>query len=100
MVKKIYPEKYVGSGYSVWSVRRTLSEAVNVARWSPWHAHAWMEEARDQLCLEKPFYSEFNEAASKINAYWLMMSKFYWYDQVGFWKFENQPRPVTLIELI
>ena len=32
-------------GYSTWSRRRTIDEAKNIARWSPWIAHEWMAES-------------------------------------------------------
>ena len=32
-------------GYDSWSRRRTIDEAKNIARWSPWTAHEWMAES-------------------------------------------------------
>lgn len=99
MIKsKNLPDRH--SGYSDWGIKRTLREAKNVSRWSPWHAHAWMDEARDALSLDYPFYSEFNEAAEAINAYWLLMRRFRWYNETEFWKIDGEPQPLTLIELI
>ena len=99
MVKsKNLPEK--NSGYADWDIKRTLREARNIARWSPWHAHSWMEEARNQLSLDAPFYSEFNYVAEQINLYWLSMDNYRWYNESAFWAIDSEPQPLTLIELI
>lgn len=99
MVKsKNLPDKY--SGYSVWSTKRTLREAKNVARWSPWHAHAWMEDARDSLSLDNPLYKEFNEAAYEMNLYWFRLRQFRWYNEAEFWAIDGEPQSLTLIEYV
>lgn len=92
------PERF--GGYTTWSIRRTISEAVNVARWSPWHAHAWMEEARDQISLDFPFYDEFDRAADKINRHWVLLTRFPWFDATEFWSLEGEPQEPRLIEKI
>jgi|TARA_A100001015_G_scaffold299207_1_gene382958 hypothetical protein len=72
-------------GYSVWSVRRTIREAENVARYSPWCAIEWMEEARDRISLENPMYDEFDVAANRINALWRSFEQMHWYNPRDFW---------------
>jgi hypothetical protein len=99
MVKsKNLPDKH--SGYNSWSIKRTIREASNIARWSPWHSHAWMEEARDSLSLDYPFYSEYNAAAREINLYWLRLNNYRWYNESEFWAIDGEPQPVKLIEYI
>ena len=44
MPKKTERTSFV-PGYNVWSRRRTIDEAKNIARWSPWIAHEWMAES-------------------------------------------------------
>lgn len=97
--KRIYlPEKYSSAGYSDWDVRRTIREAENVARWNPWLAHAWMEEARNQISLDKPFYSEFDDAVERINARWRILLKFRWFNEAEFWELNGEPQPVTYLK--
>lgn len=100
MAKRNFPEKYSGSGYSDWGIRRTIRESLNVARWSPWHAHAWMEEARDRLSLDEPYFDEFNKAVQAMNLYWLSLRHYRWYDESDFWSFDGEPRPLTFLEQI
>lgn len=78
--------KYDNIGYSNWSIRRTISEAENVARWNPWLAHEWMEEALNQLSLDNPFYSEYNNAVDRINYRWELLKKFEWFNEGEFWQ--------------
>lgn len=94
MAKKQFtlPEKYASAGYSNWDIRRTIREAENVARWNPWLAHAWMEEAHNQLSLDKPFFKEFDDAVERINARWRIMRSFRWYNEVDFWQLDGQQR--------
>ena len=96
--KTSLPPKHSAVGYAVWDVRRTIREAENVSRWNPWLAHAWMEEARNELSLEKPFFTEYDEAVSRINARWLLLTKFHWFDAESFWSLEGESYPVTLLE--
>lgn len=98
MVKKKLPPKYSAVGYTVWGVRRTIREAENIARWNPWLAHAWMEEARDQLSLDNPLFTEFDAAVERINNYWIMLERFHWFNAVEFWTREGEPYPRTLLE--
>jgi hypothetical protein len=95
--KNKVPAKYSNAGYSVWPIRRTISEAVNISRWNPWLAHAWMEEARNQLSLDNPFYSEYNQAVERINQYWLNMRNFIWFDETEFWALNGETYPLTLL---
>lgn len=88
------------SAYSTWSIKRTLREAKNISRWSPWHAHIWMEEARNALSLDAPFYSEYNDTAKEINLYWIRMRRFRWFNEADFWGIDGEPQPLTLIEYI
>jgi hypothetical protein len=95
--RRTIPAKYSGVGYAVWDVRRTIREAENVARWNPWLAHAWMEEARDALSLERPFFSEFDAAVDRINARWTLLQTFHWFDVEEFWKLDGEMYPPTYI---
>ena len=72
-------------GYTVWGALRTIREAENAARWSPWSAVDWMEEARDMISLENPLYDEFDKAANNINALWRSYERHGWYDSRTFW---------------
>jgi hypothetical protein len=98
--KRALPPRYSSAGYSVWSIRRTIAEAENVARWNPWLAHAWMEEARDQISLDNPFYTEFDEAVDRINAYWISLYKYRWFRETDFWEKDGFNHPPTYIEPI
>lgn len=91
------PAKYSAVGYTVWDVRRTIREAENVARWNPWLAHAWMEEARDELSLERPFFTEFDSAVDRINSRWKLLESFKWFDSVEFWKLDGEPYEPTYL---
>lgn len=95
--KRTLPAKYSSTGYSVWDVRRTIREAENISRWNPWLAHAWMEEACNELSLEKPFFLEYDQAVTRINAYWLMLIRFPWFDENAFWTLEGESFPTTLL---
>jgi len=86
-------------GYSHWGVRRTLREALNAARWSPWSAVYWMEEARDMLTLETPLYDEYDDTAHRINALWTQFERHHWYDASTFWKKGNVRYPPQRIKL-
>lgn len=97
--KRSLPAKYSAVGYAVWDVRRTIREAENVARWNPWLAHAWMEEARNELSLERPFFTEYDNAVERINARWKFMSRQIWFDEIEFWKLEGETYPPTMLEL-
>ena len=100
MARKVtLPAKYSATGYSVWDVRRTIREAENVARWNPWLAHAWMEEARNDLSLDKPFFTEYDNAVTRINARWRLLSTFHWFDENAFWTLEGEVFPITFLEL-
>lgn len=87
------PAKYGSAGYADWDIRRTIREAENVARWNPWLAHAWMEEAHNQLSLDKPFFREFDEAVERINARWRILRNFIWFNEAEFWELEGEPMP-------
>jgi hypothetical protein len=95
--RRTMPAKYSAVGYAVWETRRTIREAENVARWNPWLAHAWMEEARDELSLDRPFFSEFDAAVDRINARWQLLLRFHWFDSVEFWKLDGESFPPTYL---
>ena len=40
-------------GYSPWAKRYTINQAKNVARWNPWLAHEWMDEAARGLSIDQ-----------------------------------------------
>jgi hypothetical protein len=58
-----------------------------------------MEEARNELSLEKPFFVEYDAAVCRINAYWLMLTRFHWFDENAFWTLEGESFPTTFLEL-
>jgi len=74
-------------GYSDWSVRRTIWEAENIARWQPWLCHEWMEEAAARLDIQyAPFHDEYDAAVKRINAMWKKNTSYRWYNEREFWK--------------
>lgn len=91
---------YTGSGYNVWPFSRLIREAENVARWNPWVAHAWMEEAKNCLSLDLPYYSEFNEVAQRINARWALLKRFHWFNEGDFWELDGTIHKTTYIEYV
>jgi len=94
------PSKYANFGYSVWDTRRIIREAENVSRWNPWLAHAWMDEAKNSLSLDRPFYSEFDAAVDRINYRWSLLKRFDWFDEGDFWKCDDKPNYTTYLEKI
>jgi hypothetical protein len=96
--RRTLPAKYSAVGYTVWDVRRTIREAENVARWNPWLAHAWMEEARNDLSIERPFFAEYDAAVERINARWKTLEKLHWFDSAEFWRLENESYTPTYLE--
>jgi hypothetical protein len=91
--KAYLPDKYSSAGYSDWGIKRTIREAENVARWNPWLAHAWMSEAKNQLSLDSPYYSEYDAAVERINAYWDSIKSHRWYNEAEFWAIEGEIQP-------
>ena len=86
-------------GYSDWSVRRTLREAENIARWSPWIAHEWMEEAQNRLDIHSaPFHDEYNQTVHRINRLWKSIAKTHYYSQKEFWAKGKFPMPPKMLE--
>lgn len=74
-------------GYSDWSVRRTIWEAENIARWKPWIAHEWMEEAASRLdIVYAPHHDEYDAAVKRINAMWKKHRQYRWFNEREFWK--------------
>ena len=68
MAKSTLNQDWFHSGYNVWSVRRTIDEARNIARYSPWKAHEWMEEARNRLDITKLRFTNSLTAVHEINS--------------------------------
>jgi hypothetical protein len=98
MVKRAtVPTKYTSPGYVVWTFARTIREAENVSRWNPWLAHAWMEEAKNMLSLDLPFFSEYDRCTDRINRYWSRMPMFRWYDEQTFWAKDGIHYPPTYL---
>ena len=74
-------------GYSDWSVRRTIDEAENIARWQPWIAHEWMEEAAARLdIVYAPYHDEYDAAVKRINTMWKKNRQYRWFNEREFWK--------------
>ena len=90
--------KIINTSYTIWPILRTIKEAEGVARWNPWLAYSWMEEVRNEISLDKPFYYEFDEAAARINNRWRLNSEFPWYVESDFWEAEDRPAERTYIE--
>ena len=87
-------------GYTTWGIRRTLAESLNAARWSPWSAIKWMEEARDMISIENPLYEEFDRTATRINALWKTYERYHWYEAREFWKRGTVTYPPQRIKLL
>ena len=88
------------SGYSDWSIRRTISEAENVARWNPWLAHEWMGEARNRISIHAPFYDEYDRAVERINAYWKTLPRMHYHNPRDFWSKNGVHYPPTYLDTI
>lgn len=86
------------TGYISWGIKRTIKEAENVSRWNPWLGHLWMEEARNSIDLDNPFYTEFDEAAARINNFWRIIKGFSWYEEADFWGALDRPPECTYIK--
>ena len=86
-------------GYSDWSVRRTIDEAENIARWRPWIAHEWMEEAAARLdIIYAPHHDYYDAAVKRINAYWKQHRKYKWFNEREFWKDGKQYLPPKMLD--
>ncbi len=73
-------------GYSPWSKRYTMNQAKNVARWNPWMAHGWMEEAARGLSIDHFDLIEYHDkVADEINQGWKNRTKYRFYNQKEFW---------------
>ena len=87
------------TGYNDWSVMRTIREAENIARWNPWKAHEWMEEARQRLDLfNAPYHDQFDDAVHRINALWRSNMQCHWYDSKTFWMDGKQSRQPKFLD--
>lgn len=99
MAKSSLNQDWFHTGYTVWSVRRTIDEARNIARWSPWKAHEWMKEARNRLDLyEAPFHQEYNYAVREINDLWRSLERYSWFNKAEFWSKGKVKFPATYLE--
>ena len=99
MAKSTLNQDWFHSGYNVWSVRRTIDEARNIARYSPWKAHEWMEEARNRLDIyEAPFHEQFDTAVHEINALWRSLERYQWFNKREFWTKGKIHHPPTYLE--
>jgi hypothetical protein len=73
-------------GYNPWSRKRTIDEAVNIARWSPWTAHDWMAEAiQGATIADYDILEKHDKEADKINAMWRRRTKYHFYDEKQYW---------------
>ena len=87
------------TGYHDWSVMRTIREAENIARWNPWKAHEWMEEARQRLDLfNAPYHDQFDTAVHNINNLWRSNMRCHWYDSKTFWMDGKQSRQPKFLD--
>ena len=84
--------------YSDWGIKRTIREAENVARWNPWKAHEWMNEARNRMDLDNMFFDEYDSAVRRINARWKLITKLRWYNPDEFWKRGKESMAPKLLE--
>ena len=97
---KAKPTPFMPAGYSDWPIRRCIAEAVNVCRYSPWKAHEWMEEARNLISMQYPFYDDYDNAVDTINRTWRSFEKYQWYDAREFWKRGNVSCPAQYLKRI
>ena len=99
MAKSTLTQSVFHAGYNVWSVRRTIDEARNIARYSPWKAHEWMQEAYNRLDLyEAPFHEQYDQAVHEINALWRSLETYSWFDKREFWTKGKAQHPPTYLE--
>jgi len=87
------------TGYNDWSVIRTIREAENIARWSPWKTHEWMEDAAQRLDLfYAPYHDQYNQAVLRINSLWRSNMQCHWYDAKTFWMDGKTYRTPKMLE--
>lgn len=85
-------------GYADWSPIRLMREAENIARWNPWKAHEWMDEARNQLTLDSIWYDNYDETVDRINALWRSYTRHSWYEPRAFWSRNGVVHPPKQLE--
>jgi len=85
-------------GYSDWSVLRLMREAQNVARWNPWKAHEWMDEARNQMTLDSLWYDEYDRTVDAINSLWREYQRHRWFSPRQFWSRGGIAHPPKWLE--
>ena len=78
---------------------RTIREAENIARWNPWKALEWMDEARQRLDLcNAPYHDQFDDAVHRINNLWRANMRCHWYDSKTFWMDGKQSRQPKFLD--
>ena len=53
------------SNFTDWTIRRTVDEAANIARWNPPIALEWFEEAASRLDISMPEYMDYYNKYAK-----------------------------------
>jgi hypothetical protein len=97
---KAKPQQFgMNTGYSNWSVMRTIREAENIARWAPWKTHEWMNDAQQRLDIVRaPYHEEYDAAVSRINYLWKTNRSHRWYNERDFWMDGKISRPPKMLE--
>ena len=73
-------------GYSPWAKKHTINQAKNVARWNPWLAHEWMDEAARGLSIDHfDLIEYYDKVADEINLNWKTRTRYRFYNQKEFW---------------
>jgi|TARA_R110001592_G_scaffold62234_1_gene190205 hypothetical protein len=76
----------VASSFTDWSIRRTVDEAANVARWNPPIALQWFEEAASRLDISMPEYMDYyDKHAKRTNKMLSNLETYRWYDKKNYW---------------
>ena len=85
MPKRIKKDK-LATGYSPWPKKYTIDQAKNVARWNPWMAHDWMDEAARGLSIDHFDLIEYHDkVANQINTDWRNRVRYRFHNQKDFW---------------
>jgi hypothetical protein len=75
-----------GSNFTDWSIKRTIDEAANIARWNPPIALQWFEEAACRLDISMPEYMDYyDKYAKQTNKYWSQLESYRWFDKKDYW---------------
>jgi len=74
------------SNFTNWTIRRTVDEAANIARWNPPIALEWFEEAASRLDISMPEYMDYyNKHAKRTNKMWSNLESYRWFDKKDYW---------------